>query len=202
MAQDGKRLIGVFILNQASAATQLYHFAYVSKRMRVGRVVTKIVFIGIAVFLQLYTTVAAFESKNSQPELGPMKPGMYDVRTFVMNKDTIPASIYDSLRWKDIIFEGGGGGSVNSIDTLFRQRYRRGYFFYKPDTAMKTISLIRFEAGAERPLFVAKYELAGKEGLRLWAKIKDDSIYVELIRSTRKFQLAERQFHWVSEYGR
>ena len=46
LAQDGKRLIGVFILNQASAATQLYHFAYVSKRMRIARVVAKIVFVG------------------------------------------------------------------------------------------------------------------------------------------------------------
>jgi hypothetical protein len=38
--------------------------------------------------------------------------------------------------------------------------------------------------------------------IRLWGKIRNDSIYAELKRSNRHFQLAEKQFHWLSEYNR
>jgi hypothetical protein len=38
--------------------------------------------------------------------------------------------------------------------------------------------------------------------LRLWGKQQQDSLYVELKRTQRHFQLAEKQFHWLSEYNR
>ena len=51
-------------------------------------------------------------------------------------------------------------------------------------------------------LFNMRYELPDSSTVRLWAAIRSDSLYVELVRSNRHFQLAERQFHWLSEYNR
>ncbi|MBK8043889.1 MAG: hypothetical protein IPN20_21945 [Haliscomenobacter sp.] len=52
------------------------------------------------------------------------------------------------------------------------------------------------------PLFTMKYELQSPASLRLWTVIRGDSLYLEIVRSRRHFQLAERQFYWVSEENR
>jgi hypothetical protein len=52
------------------------------------------------------------------------------------------------------------------------------------------------------PVFTARYAMPDSSTVRLWAKLRDDSVYAELVRTDRHFQLAERQFHWLSEYNR
>jgi hypothetical protein len=47
-----------------------------------------------------------------------------------------------------------------------------------------------------------RYEVPDTAVIRFHAKIRDDSIHVELARVARHFQLTERQFHWLSEYNR
>ncbi len=51
-------------------------------------------------------------------------------------------------------------------------------------------------------LFSMRFELPDSNTFRLWTAMRNDSVYVELVRSNRHFQLAERQFHWLSEYNR
>jgi hypothetical protein len=47
-----------------------------------------------------------------------------------------------------------------------------------------------------------RYEVPDTSVIRFHTKIRDDSVYVELVRMPRHFQLTERQFHWLSEYNR
>jgi hypothetical protein len=203
LAYDWKRLASFFIQNQSAPGTELYALSLPKPWMRMTRIAAKVVFIILFLLMQIYNTYNYYESTANTAELKPIRPGMYDVKTFVLNRDTIPALVMDTLRWKDIVFEKGGQGSVNSTDTLFRQRYRRGYFNYKPDTITSTMSIVkRSVTNAETPLFVMRYELPDANTMKLWTKIRNDSLYVELVRSNRHFQLAERQFHWLSEYNR
>lgn len=69
---------------------------------------------------------------------GPIALGVYDVVRFVVNGAEQPTTSADSIRWKDVIFDTNGVGSINTRDTLFQQRYRRGYFRFTPDTAART----------------------------------------------------------------
>jgi hypothetical protein len=46
------------------------------------------------------------------------------------------------------------------------------------------------------------YQIPDSNTVQLWGKEKDDSLYVLLKRSTVYYQLAEKPFHWISEYGR
>lgn len=136
-------------------------------------------------------------------EIKPIRPGMYDVQLFVLNGDTIPLQVGDTLRWKDVIFEKGGAGSVNATDTMFRQRYRRGYFNYSADTVKHEIIFNKSNVlGETFYLFRLSYEIADSATIRLHGMMRKDSIFAELKRSKRHFQLAERQFHWLSEYNR
>jgi hypothetical protein len=136
----------------------------------------------------------------SEGERKPIKVGVYDIKTFTKNRDTIAFSP-DEMAWKDFIFDKGGVGSVNTLDTLFRQRYRRGYFVYKPDTLTRTIQFKKFESDTTSILEM-KYNLVDEKTLELTGKLRSDSLYFLLKRSDRHFQLAERQFHWISEANR
>lgn len=203
LTYDLKRLASFFLGNQSVSGTDLYELVLPKKWMRITRVVAKVVFVALFVVYQFYNYWNYYQSSVNLAELKPIRPGLYDVKTFVLNGDTIPALVTDTLRWKDVVFEKGGSGSVNTTDTLFRQRYRRGYFNYKPDTATNTMSIVkRSVTNAETPLFTMRYKLTDPNTINLWTKIGNDSLYVELVKSNRHFQLTERQFHWLSEYNR
>jgi hypothetical protein len=167
--------------------------------MRITRVVFKIGFIIVAVVLPFFSVLDLYKSANKAPAKQLVKNGVYEVTTFAINKRSVPFSLSDSLRWQDVIFEDGTG-SIKTADTAFRQRYRRGYFAYTTDNT----HIIHFKKHQTDSLAFLNFHYEMPDGitLRLWGKQHGDSLYVELKRINRHFQLAERQFHWLSESNR
>ena len=51
-------------------------------------------------------------------------------------------------------------------------------------------------------MFSMRYEMPDSNTIKFWTKIRNDSVYVEMVKTNRHFQLAEKQFHWLSEYNR
>jgi hypothetical protein len=122
---------------------------------------------------------------------------------FVKNGDTIPYTHADTLRWKDFIIEANGSGSVGSKDTTFRLLYGRGYFGSKADTLKKELKFNKRDWVFNMyDLFTLNYQMPDSSRLVLYGKMRNDSIHVQLTKTNRHFQLAERQFHWLSEYNR
>lgn len=201
LAHESRRLLDFFVLNRPTAPNTLFAYRLPKKWMRIGRIVLKAAFIVATVILPFRQSLSNYQRVSALADLPPIQSGVYDVTTYVVNRDTIPYSPTDSLRWRDMIFEKGGLGSVGSVDTLFRQRYRRGYFTYAPDTAKQVIHLTKM-MGDTTPLMTLRYEMPNPKTIRLWSLLRGDSLYVELVRSNRHFQLAERQFHWLSEANR
>lgn len=202
MSYELKRLLNFFVFNRVSEPDTSFAMEFRNKWLRYGRIVGKGAFIILAVVIPLYQNYQYFKSQQSVADLKPIKPGMYDVDLFVLNgRDTVPALVTDSVRWHDLVFERGGLGSIKTTDVMFRQRYRRGYFSYKPDTARHMLEL-RYFPSDSLPLMSMRYKLPDENTIQLWSKYKGDSLYVRLRRSKRHFQLAERQFHWLSEANR
>ena len=110
----------------------------------------------------------------------------------------------DSLRWNDVIFDNSSAGSVGTRDPVFWQRYRRGYFRYATDTAAKVASVWKTSTipGDSTFMFRMRYDVRDSMTVALHTMIRGDSVHAELVRVPRHFQLAERQFHWISEYNR
>ena len=203
LVYDAKRLLQFFILNQPVSPSYSYQISFPKKWLRYGRIALKSGFVVITAIMPFINSYQRYTAAISTSEIKPISAGVYDVKTFVINRDTVPILANDTLIWKDVIFEKSGVGSVNSTDTLFRQRYRRGYFNYEPDSITNTMTFIkRSVTGDSTFLFNSRYELPDQNRIRLWAKIRNDSVYVELVKSRRHFQLAEKQFHWLSEYNR
>jgi hypothetical protein len=130
-----------------------------------------------------------------------MVSGVYDVTTFVVNNDTIAPLQTDTLRWLDLIIDKGGVGSIRTSDTAFRRRYGRAYFNFTVDPA-KQMLYLKKNAQISTSIATFHFQKPDSSTIILRGKKGMDSLYVTIKKSNRHFQLAERQFHWLSEANR
>lgn len=203
LAQDAPRLLSFLALNQGAGPTTLYEPPFHAPRQRYVRVAAKAAIVILILVLPAYASWQSARAAARPVSAIPLPVGVYDVRLFVVNGDTVPPLSADTLRWRDLIIDNARQGSVGTTDALFWQRYRRGHFRYAADTASRTLAVWRTSFLLDSThAFTARYDLPDRETARLWTTIRGDSVYVELVRSDRRFQLAERQFHWLSEWNR
>jgi hypothetical protein len=204
LALDYKRILGFFVLNRSVPATDAYEPRYAQPWHRWVAIGVKLFIVWQILVQPLQSGWTRYKALKAPPVPGPFQVGFYDVRHYVVNHDTIPASSADTLRWKDVIIDNVAAGSVNTRDGVFWQRYRRGYFRYRPDTAKRLLTVWKISTIPRDStfLFTMRYEVPDSSTVRFHTRIRDDSVHVELVRVPRHFQLSERQFHWLSEYNR
>lgn len=200
---DARRLFDLLVRNRAVPGTTAYEPYFQGGWRRWAARGLKLAFLVFFLILPLWGSYQRWLGIRAQPPAEPFREGIYDVRTFVRNGDTIPPGDAEADRWRDVIFDSGTAGSIGSADTMFWQRYRRGYFRYGVDRASRTATVWRTSVTFDSTyLFTFAYEMPDTNTIRLRAEIRGDSVFAELARSDRHFQLAERQFHWLSEYNR
>jgi len=204
LALDWRRLLNFLVLNRHVLPTTAWDFPFQKPWQRWGGMAVKVFFLWQILLQPLQNSWNRYQVVNAPPAQGLFRQGFYDVRHFVVNGDTIAAASGDTLRWRDVIIDNVGAGSVNTRDGVFWQRYQRGYFRYRPDTAAKTVSVWKTSTIPRDStfMFTMRYEVPDTSVIRFHTRIRNDSIDVELVRVPRHFQLSERQFHWVSEYNR
>jgi len=205
LANEYNRIVCFFVLNKPAPVCSLYHFKHTKRWMRIARVILKIAFITYIVPFSFYENRQEYKLLVNTPETKPIKSGTYEVAAFAVNNDTVPPLMTDSMRWQNVIFEKNGSGSIKTADTIFRQRYKRGYFRFETDTLKHVINFKKLQTDSAMYMGIVltmHYQLPDSNTIQLWGKEKNDSLYVLLKRSNRHFQLAEKQFHWLSEYNR
>lgn len=211
LLNDVNRILCFFVFNKPAARCSIFYFSYSKKWIRNSRYILKTIFIIAAFIIPFYRYwqlkyghhISSVAAKPNPPD--PIKPGIYDVVVFKVNKDSLPILSSDSLRWQDVIFEHGPhSGSIKTTDTIFRQRYRRGYFQYETNAAQHIINFRKLptdSAMSKAIILSMHYEIPNDSTIQLWGKKNNDSLYVLLKRSNRHFQLGEKQFHWLSDYS-
>jgi len=201
LAFEYKRIFAL-LFNKPMPAGIVYRPVILKKWVRIAGYVLKLAFIVFVVILPFKQDYELYKDEKKAQATGPIKPGVYEVKTFVLNSDTIPYSYVDRLRWKDVIFDNNTGGSVGSIDTMFRQRYGRGYFNFTIDSTQNLEMVKRTVDFKSFPLGKLHFVLPDSNTIILSGMLRKDSVYALLVRTDRHFQLTERQFHWLSEYNR
>ena len=204
LALDSPRLVRFLVLNQPTPATTAYDPNFTRPWQFWGSVAVKVFIVFQILIFPVKNGWTRYQDVQRATPSGPFKAGMYEVRRYVVNRDTIAPTVPDTLRWRDVIFDNSGAGSINTADQIFWQRYRRGYFRYKPDTIAHTVAVWKTSAAPRDSTFLFRmyYEAPDTNTIRFHTVIRGDSIHVELARIPRHFQLTERQFHWLSEYNR
>lgn len=191
---DAPRLLDFFVFNRPTHPKTAYELT--DRRARIGRLVLKTVFIGMFAIWPFYNNLQNESLPNEATKTPKLKAGFYEITDFQANP-TLP----DSLRWQNVVFEEGTFGSIATTDTLFRQRYRRGYFGYTLDSTGRNLGIKKF-ASDSLPLFTFQVTRPDTNRLVLAGIYRGDSLRVALRHTNRHFQLAERQFHWLSEANR
>ena len=204
LALDAPRLVRFLVLNQPTPPTNAYDTIFEEPWMWWTSVAVKVFIVFQILIFPLRSGFDRYRAAHAPLASGPFKVGMYEVRDFAVNRQSIPLTAGDSLRWRDVIFDSNSGGSINTTDSLFWQRYRRGYFRYKANPADQTLSVWKnsFVPRDSTFLFAGRYATPDSNTIVLDAQIRGDSVHVEMVRLPRHFQLTERQFHWLSEYNR
>lgn len=204
---DGKRLTAFFILNSTVLPESTYTFTGLTIKQANVRWLLKLIFLLNTAYI-VYSNFSSFVKRNEalQEKVTPVPYGQYAVKTFIKNGDTLPVLANDSLAWKDFIFERGERRfvSVNSTDTVFIPYYTRGIFYYKADTVKNILECYKYKGRYEYKdsvaLFTMKYRLSGKNRVEFWTKVRQDSLYFELIKSNYTYKLQKRPFSWLNEY--
>jgi hypothetical protein len=204
LAMDASRLFNFLVLNRPIPATRLYDQPLTVPWQLWGSRAVKVFFLFQLVYAPFMSGYESFQSAKVPPERGPFRTGVYAVTRYMVNCVVVPATPADSIRWEDVIFDSNRAGSINSRDQFFQQRYRRAYFRYTPDTVTRTAAVWKTSAipGDSTFLFTMRYEVPDTSTIRLQMVIRNDTVSVDLGRTARHFQLAERQFHWLSESNR
>lgn len=204
LALDAPRLLDFFVFNRPTAATVAYDLPFTHRWQRWGARAVKAVIVVQILILPLWNGWTRYQAAAGAQPTGPFAVGVYQVRRFVVNGTEVPYTMGDSLRWNDVIFDNSSAGSVGTRDPVFWQRYRRGYFRYATDTAAKVASVWKTSTipGDSTFMFRMRYDVRDSMTVALHTMIRGDSVHAELVRVPRHFQLAERQFHWISEYNR
>lgn len=198
LVNESERLINFFILNKPAPEGKIYHFRYSKKWMRISRIVLKCIIIAAGLIFPFYQSF--IQSNLPVSKAGPVKNGVYAVVQYRLNNKDIPLSILDTVRWKDLIFENGLG-SIGTGDTLFRHRYNRAYFSYELDSAKNLLGFKKF-SNMKEYFIEFKYRTPDSNTIMLDGFKGKDSLHVELKRNNRHFQLADKQFHWLTEHNR
>ncbi|HUS00159.1 MAG TPA: hypothetical protein VMY77_00445 [Chitinophagaceae bacterium] len=201
LANEYRRIACFFILNKPATVCSIYDFTYKKKWIRITRIILKIGFLYVIVMM-FYDTYDYYKTLRLEGDVKPIKNNsIYIVTKYAVNKDTLPPLLTDSARWQDVIFDKGGMGSIKTTDTIFRRRYGRGYFLFTADTIKQMLNLKKFQQDTSFILSL-HYQMPDSNTILLWGKKQNDSLFVELKKSNRYFQLAEKQFHWLSEANR
>jgi len=202
LAFEYKR-IAALLFNKVMLAGNLYSPSFSKRWVRITALTAKLGLVALMVVYPLQQNFKWYKERKPPKPLWSIKPGIYEVKTFVLNKDTLPLSYSDTLRWKDMIYENGDIVSVSTFDTMFRQRYSRGYFWFKIDSAKKNVDVLKKTADFKTfNLGKLHFEMPDTNSVILSGMLRRDSVYALLVRMNRHFQLTEKQFHWTRNYVR
>ena len=201
---DHQRLFSFLALNRPAGDTRLYEPVDTGRGIRIARVVLKLYFVYFAIGRTFFADGnRSLQLRKAAEVTSPIHRGVYAVRVFAVNGDTIKPSFVDNIRWKDVIFDTRGRGSVNARDTSFALKYGygRGLFHYETDSIAHLLTMTR-SAADHYAILECHYEQPDNNTVLLRGRLHQDSLFVMLRRTDRQFQLSEWQFHWVSESNR
>jgi hypothetical protein len=140
--------MNVFVLNR-SASAAVYHPLI---NHHVGRKVFT-ASLAVLAFCLLYSAVTkGLDAEGSFGRTAPRGPlyGVYDIDYFLRNSDTIPLSKTDSLRWKQLVIDGG---AWNQFSVIKFNNDKRVSYTINTDTAKRMLSIQSLTDTTEKYFF-------------------------------------------------
>lgn len=191
--EDGRKLVNVFLLNKPTHST-IYAPLIVHPKWRK-------IFYGLQALYAaciLYTSISM--SIESEKKFGQSAPhvslyGVYNTAYFIRNTDTIPALETDSLRWKQLVIDGGDWNQSGII--LFNSG-RKIFFNVQVDTVKQTLRIQPKTDTSENYSF--NYFKPDSNHILLKGLWKKDTIKMLMNKyDLNNYLLYKEKFKWIED---
>ena len=199
---DIKRLINLLILNKIALPARLAMPAQ-KRWKKILQATLKIVAVCFILYSTLWQSMISYNKYVSGAPKSPLY-GIYNVETFIKNKDTLPPLTTDTARWKQMVIEYPGyvwfksmadstNGFVIKLDTI---KHMAVLHSYKDST--KTFGFNYSKPDKDHLIFTGYAPYLFDKKFR---DFKTDSTVIMMKRfDENKFRLVNRGFHWINEY--
>jgi len=217
LLKDLKRLMQFFFTGQAISLPVIKAPVFKKRWMKISKMVLKVLVIG---YFTVLPVMDYFGYKKNSEERGKAKSqisGVYDVDTFITNKDTL--SNDNPVRWKQIVIGDKMVEAVrfdgDSIAFLYVSVNKKEIIVSGDQTDLQTkMQEIYNEQGMDiypkmDSILIAgqiesslHFEFLDSNTLKLKGIIKNDSVFITAKRKPldiKNFRLMKRRFHWITE---
>jgi hypothetical protein len=121
--------------------------------------------------------------------------GIFNVLTFVKNRDTLAPLLTDTMRWRRLVVNEVGDAAFASVKGM--NDSARSYVF-KLESPAARIAMYRSADTTRKYYF--NYAFIGKDSLQLQGQWKGDSVSIILKKyDLNDFILVNRGYHWINE---
>ena len=192
LARDTHRLINFLFLNKPAQAANISAPVFRKKWQNILLTVLKYVLIFYVVVINIQQALSAM---NQYGDAAPKPPlhGIYNIETFVRNRDTLAPLTSDTTRWDQLMVSYPGYAFIKMMNDSSKG------FAFNTDTVAKRIEMFSYGDTSKKSNFV--YSFPRKDVLLLVGKLNNDSVLIQMNRyDLNNFRLINRGFHWVNEY--
>lgn len=192
LLQQRTRLINFFFRNKTAAPESMHIPTFKKKWLNTAMIVFKYVVIAFVLYNNISDAVGGLQKYG---EAAPKPPlyGIYSVKTFVRNKDTVAPLLTDSTCWRNLIVNWPGYATVKMANDKIAG------FSFKPDIAAKKIVMYSYTDTSKKSTLY--YSFINKDSLQLRGNWMGDSLFVTMKKyDVNNFLLVNRGFHFINEY--
>lgn len=192
LGKDMMRLINFFILNKPAEAGKTAA-PYIRKRwLRISLLSFKVLLVGYTLVMVVYGSYSALSQYGDAAPKPPLY-GIYDVKTFIRNNDTIPPLKTDATRWNKLVVNYQGNAAVKMINDSTQ------YLAFEPDTVAKKITLYSYADTMHKASFA--YTYPEKDLLEMKGHWDSDTLVIRMQKfDLNKYRLVSRGYNWINEY--
>lgn len=217
LLKDLKRLMQFFFTSQAISLPVIKAPVFKKRWINISKIVLKVLVIGYFTVLPVMDYFGYKKNSEERSNAKSQISGVYDVDTFVTNKDTLSKD--NPVRWKQIVIGDkmveGVRFNGDSIAFLYVSVNKKEIIVSGDQTDLQTkMQEIYNEKGMDiypkmDSILIARqiesslrFEFPDSTTLKLKGMIKNDSVFITAKRKPldiRDFRLLKRRFHWITE---
>ena len=192
LAKDALRLINFFFLNKIAPPSNISPHQFKARWKNITLCTIKYILLTYTLLITIYGDVQAAKNYGDKAKKPPLY-GIYDVQSYVVNKDTIAPLATDTVRWRKLVVGNQGYAQVKLMNDSSKA------YNFKPDTVKHTIVIFSDADTLKKNYFT--YTQPKKDELLLKGKWGNDSLKINFKKfDMNSFRLISRGFHWVNEY--
>jgi hypothetical protein len=192
LAKDAHRLINFFFLNKTAPPSEIEPHRFRRKWKNITLSALKYVMLVYLLLTNIYGDIQA-SAQYGEAAKKPHFYGIYDIHSYVLNKDTIAPLTTNTMRWRKLIVGSSGYATVKKMNDSTQN------YTFREDLNAHTI--VMFTDADTSAKYTFKYSEFGKDSLVLKGGLGFDTLNISLKKFDMKnFKLINRGFHWVNEF--